>query len=271
MSDPTSDDDLTLFAAQGAKPLPAAEAEGFVAHAGARIWYSSFGAGPAVILLHGGLGHGGNWGYQVPALRDAGYRVLLIDSRGHGSSTRDERPYTYELMASDVVAVMDSLAIDKAAFVGWSDGACTALVLAMMAPQRAQGVFFFGCNMDPSGTKVIDESDPLLGRCFSRHAKDYARLSATPGDFNAFVAAVSLMMKTEPNYTAADLARINVPVTIAQSERDEFIKRDHAEYLARSIPDAQFLALPDVSHFAPLQRPQLFNDAITGFLARLTG
>ncbi|MFZ5676766.1 MAG: alpha/beta fold hydrolase [Pseudomonadota bacterium] len=260
------DDDLTRFAAEGAEPLPAADKEGFVTHDGARIRYSSYGLGPTVILLHGGLGHGGNWGAQVPTLAASGYRVLLIDSRGHGGSTRDERPYTYELMASDVIAVMGSLAIRKAAFVGWSDGACIALVLAMKAPERAKGVFFFGCNMDPSGTREIDESDPLLGRCFSRHAKDYARLSATPDAFDDFVAAVSLMMKTEPNYTAADLARVSVPVTIAQSERDEFIKREHAEYLARSIPGARFILLDDVSHFAPLQRPDLFNDAVIGFL-----
>lgn len=266
----THDDDLTRFAAEGALPLPAADAEGFVAHQGARIHYSSYGAGQAVILLHGGLGHGGNWGYQVAALRAAGYRVILIDSRGHGSSTRDDRPFTYELMASDVVAVMDSLAIDKTALVGWSDGACIALVLAMKEPERVNGVFFFGCNMDPSGTREIDESDPLLGRCFSRHAKDYARLSATPDAFQDFVAAVSLMMKTEPNYGPGDLAEIAVPVTIAQSEHDEFIKREHAEYLARSIPAAQFILLPGVSHFAPLQRPDLFNHTALAFLDDLT-
>lgn len=263
------DDDLTRFAAEGGEPLPAADAQGFVTHDGARIWYSSYGSGPTVILLHGGLGHGGNWGAQVPALLAAGYRVLLIDSRGHGSSTRDDRPYTYELMATDVVAVMDQLAIDKASFVGWSDGACIALVLAMKAPLRANGVFFFGCNMDPSGTKEIDENDPLLGRCFSRHAKDYARLSATPDAFDDFVAAVGLMMKTEPNYTAADLARVSVPVAIAHSERDEFIKREHAEYLARSIPSAEFILLEGVSHFAPLQWPDLFNEAVIAFLAGL--
>ncbi len=264
------DDDLTRFAAEGGAPLPVADAQGFVPNDGARIWYSSYGAGPTVILLHGGLGHGGNWGAQVPALVAAGYRILLIDSRGHGRSTRDERPYTYELMATDVVAVMDALAIGKASLVGWSDGACIALVLAMKAPERARGVFFFGCNMDPSGTKEIDESDPLLGRCFSRHAKDYARLSATPDGFDDFVAAVSRMMKTEPNYTAADLARVQVPVAIVHSERDEFIKYEHAEYLAQSIPGARFILLDGVSHFAPLQRPDLFNDAVIDFLAGLT-
>src|SRR5437588_12994063 len=130
----THDDDLSKFEAEGAPALPATTAEGYVQHDGARIWYATYGFGAPVILLHGGLGHSGNWGYQVPTLLGAGHRVVLIDSRGHGRSTRDSRPYTYQLMASDVLAVMDMLDVAKAPIVGWSDGACTALVLARQAP-----------------------------------------------------------------------------------------------------------------------------------------
>ncbi len=264
------DDDLEHFAAHGAAPLPIPASEAHVDHDGARIWHASFGSGSPVILLHGGLGHSGNWGYQVEALLAAGYRVITIDSRGHGRSTRDARPYAYKQMASDVLAVMDALHLETAAFVGWSDGACIALVLAMQAPQRVAGVFFFGCNMDPSGTKEF-VSTPVIERCFSCHARDYASLSATPGEFDDFVTAVSHMMKTEPNYAAADLARIAAPVAIVRSEYDEFIKPEHAEYLARSIPGAELIQLPDVSHFAPLQRPDNFNQVMLGFLARLIG
>ena len=189
----------------------------------------------------------------------SGYRAVLIDSRGHGRSTRDARPFTYELMASDVLAVMDALHIEKAALVGWSDGACTALILAAQAPARVAGVFFFACNMDPSGAKEITEFTPILRRCISRHGQDYERLSATPDQFDEFSEAVGLMQRTQPNYSADDLAQISVPVAIVQSEHDEFIKREHAEYLARSIPDAEFIDLPGVSHFAPLQRPEQFN------------
>ncbi|HEX2889451.1 alpha/beta hydrolase [Vineibacter terrae] len=262
------DDDLVNFAMHGAPPLPAASNQGRVESDGARIWYATYGAGPAVILLHGGLGHSGNWGHQVPALIEAGHRVVLIDSRGHGRSTRDTRPYMYELMASDVLAVMDTLRLEKAAVVGWSDGACIALILARQAPARIAGVFFFGCNMDPSGTKAFVPT-PVVDRCFARHAKDYAALSATPDQFKPFVAAVSEMMKTQPDYTARDLAAIAVPVAIAHAEHDEFIKREHADYLARSIPGAELILLPGVSHFAPLQRPALFNAAARAFLDKV--
>jgi len=160
---------------------------------------------------------------------------------------------------------MDALQIERAVFVGWSDGACTALILADRTPQRAAGVFFFACNMDPSGTKEF-ELGPLVERCFSRHVKDYNQLSPTPDQFGAFSEAVGLMQRTQPNYSAEDLARIRVPVAIVHSEHDEFIKREHAEYLARSLPNAQFIYLPSVSHFAPVQRPELFNAAVLAFL-----
>ena len=262
----TRDDNLARFAADGTPNLPAADRDGWVEHDGARIRFASYGAGPPVILLHGGLGHSGNYFHQLGALRDSGRRVVLIDSRGHGRSTRDAKPYSYERMADDVLAVMDALGVERAAFVGWSDGACIALDVARRRPERVSGVFFFGCNVDPSGTKALDERNPLLGRCFSRHMKDYAQLSATPNDIESFAAAVMEMQRTQPNYSAADLAAIEVPVTIVHAEHDEFIERSHADYLARTIPDASFVFLPGVSHFAPLQRPDEFNRAVLEFL-----
>jgi pimeloyl-ACP methyl ester carboxylesterase len=59
-------------------------------------------------------------------------------------------------MASDVLAVMNALHFDRVALVGWSDGACTALILAAKYPSRVAGVFFFACNMDPTGVKPFE-------------------------------------------------------------------------------------------------------------------
>ena len=264
----TYDDDLSRFEVNGAMSLPVANDQGYVENDGARIWYATYGSGSPVILLHGGLGHSGNWGYQVPALVRSGYRAVLIDSRGHGRSTRDARSFRYELMASDVAAVMDQLHLERVGLVGWSDGACTALILASQAPMRVAGVFFFACNMDPSGTKEFEFS-PIIKRCFDRHVKDYAQLSATPDQFEEFSSAVGLMQRTQPNYSADDLAQIGVPVAIVHSEHDEFIKREHAEYLARSIPTAELVNLHGVSHFAPLQRPEQFNIAMLAFLGKV--
>lgn len=263
-----TDDDLELFEASGAPPLPSTAEHRYTDHDGASIWYASFGAGSPVVLLHGGLGHSGNWGYQVPDLVAAGHRVIVIDSRGHGRSTRDTRPFSYELMASDVLAVMDRLGVSRAALVGWSDGAIIALIMADKAPERVAGVFFFACKMDPSGNRPF-ELTPIVQRCFNRHSKDYAALSAEPETFKDFVDAVGLMHRTQPNYSAADLARVQPPVRVVQAEHDEFIKPEHCAYLARSIPNATYSILSDVSHFAPLQRPEKFNAELRDFLGAI--
>ena len=259
------DDDLTDFRVHGVQNLPSANIQGYTEHDGASIWYASFGSGEPVVLLHGGLGHSGNWGYQVPALVAHGYQVIVIDSRGHGRSTRDSRAYSYDLMASDVLAVMDLLGIERASFVGWSDGAVIALTLAMKQPSRAARVFFFACNVDSSGAKDF-EFTPVVRRCFDRNAEDYAKLSITPDDFESLDSAVGEMQRTKPEYRPDDLAKVKVPVTSALSEQDEFIKLEHAKYIAAAIPGGTFVELREVSHFAPVQRPAQFNQAILNFL-----
>jgi pimeloyl-ACP methyl ester carboxylesterase len=249
------------------RALPATTSSGYVVNDGARIYYATFGRGPPVILLHGGFGNTEVWGNQIPALlHEGGYQVIAIDSRGHGRSSRDARPLTYELMASDVVAVMDHLILPKAAVVGWSDGAIVGLVLAIHNPDRLTGVFAFAANMDPSGVIPGVDQNPMFVRFMAKAARDYRRLSPTPDDFAGFQRAVEHMWDTEPNYTAADLARISVPVAIVDGDHDEAIKREHTEYLARSIPGARLIILPRASHFAMFQQPGEFNDAMLTFL-----
>lgn len=262
---PFEDDDLTHFAAHGIPPLPAPVQSGYAINEGARIWYASVGSGEPVVLLHGGLGNADNWGHQVPALIDAGYRAILVDSRGQGRSTRDARPYSYQLMASDTRAVMDSLSIARAAFIGWSDGADIALVLSRETPARSSGVFFFACNVDSTGVKPF-QSSALIDRVYGHHVEDYARLSPQPGAFEAMRDDLGLMQATQPDFGERELGEVPVPVWSVLGEHDEFIERAHAEAIACGIPDARFVLLPSVGHFAPLQRPQAFNQAMLAFL-----
>ena len=128
--------------------LPKAAASGYAPVNGIKIWYADFGHGAPVILLHGGLGNSNYWGQPVPALAEH-YRVIVMDSRGHGRSTRNDEPYGYDLMASDVIALMDYLKIKKAAVVGWSDGAILGLDIAIHHPERLTKLFAFAANSDP--------------------------------------------------------------------------------------------------------------------------
>ncbi|WP_328766240.1 alpha/beta fold hydrolase [Devosia aurantiaca] len=108
-----------------------------------------------------------------------------------------------------------------------------------------------------------------IGKCLERHQKDYAALSPKPEQFDAMSAALQIMQREQPNYSAEDLRSVAVPVTIAQAEGDEFIRPEHARYIAETIPGTTFVDLPGVTHFAPVQKPDLFNTAVLNFLTRL--
>lgn len=247
-------------------PAPVAGAQaGYAEVNGIRLYYSKLGHGSPVVLLHGGLGNADYWGLQAKALA-ARHTVISVDSRGHGRSTRDARPYGYDLMADDVIALLDQLQIPRADFVGWSDGAILGLDLAMRYPQRVGKVFAYAANTQTSGVKEGVENNPTFAAYIERAGQEYARLSPTPKEYPAFVEQIGHMWASQPNWSDADLARIKAPVLIVDGDHDEAIKREHTEYMAATIPGAGLLILPNVSHFAFLQDPGLFNAALEHFL-----
>ncbi|BBP79130.1 alpha/beta hydrolase [Pseudomonas gingeri NCPPB 3146 = LMG 5327] len=247
-------------------PTPVVGAKtGYAAVNGIKLYYTRTGHGSPVVLLHGGLGNSDYWGNQVKALA-AKHTVISIDSRGHGRSSRDAQPYGYDLMADDVVAVLDTLKIPKADIVGWSDGAILGLDLAMRHPTRVGKIFAFAANSTTAGVKDNVEKNPTFAAYIERAGKEYARLSPTPGEYDAFVEQIGHMWASQPNWTDADLAKIKTPVLIVDGDHDEAIKRENTEYMAATIPGAGLLILPNASHFAFLQDPALFNAALLHFL-----
>ncbi|MGA8582533.1 MAG: alpha/beta hydrolase [Roseiarcus sp.] len=232
---------------------------------GIKIHYAIYGQGSPVIFLHGGLANSDYWGNQVPAVA-ARHTVILMDSRGHGRSARDARPYGYDLMADDVVALMDALKIPKADIVGWSDGGIIGIDLALRHKNRVGRVFAFAANTRTSGVVEDVEKNPTFAAFIARAGKEYAALSATPNEYAAFVDQISKMWFDQPNWTDAELKTIDTPVLVVDGDHDEAIKRAHTEYIAATIPHAGLLILPNVSHFAFLQDPDQFNFAILHFL-----
>jgi pimeloyl-ACP methyl ester carboxylesterase len=246
-------------------PPIAGEHTGHAKVNGISLYYAVIGHGPPVVLLHGGLANSDYWGLQVKALAPR-HMVILMDSRGHGRSTRDARPYGYDLMADDVVGLLDTLHVPKADVVGWSDGAILGLDLALRHPDRVGRIFAFAANTVTSGVQDGVEKNPTFARYIARAGGEYAHLSPTPKDYPAFVAQISKMWETEPNWTDAQLKSIHSPVLVVDGDHDEAIKRAHTEYIAATIPGAGLLILPNVSHFAFLQDPVQFNEAILHFL-----
>jgi pimeloyl-ACP methyl ester carboxylesterase len=232
---------------------------------GISIYYAVYGKGSPVILLHGGLANADYWGNQIPALARH-HTVIVMDSRGHGRSTRDSRPYSYDLMADDVVALMDVLKVPKADVVGWSDGGTIGLDLAMRHPDRVGRIFAFGATALASGAKYSAIVNPAFISFMERTRREYQAYSATPDEYGSFVVQIIAMWASQPNWSDAQLKTITAPVLVVYGDRDEAIKREHAEYIASAIRGAALLILPNASHFAFLQDPKLFNYAVLHFL-----
>jgi pimeloyl-ACP methyl ester carboxylesterase len=244
--------------------LPSSAQSGYAQVNGVRIWYAVFGHGQPVVLLHGGLANSSYWGHLVPALSNE-FQVIVIDSRGHGRSTRNVEPLGYSLMASDVLAVMDMLKLEKAAIVGWSDGAIIGLDIALHHPERLTRLFAFAANSDPEGVADIAQS-PVFNTYMERAKAEYRDLSPTPSDYDAFMGQVTKMWETQPHFSADDLHRIHTPTWIVDADHDEAIKRSNTLFMADQIPGSGLLILPQASHFAFLQDPGQFNADVLHFL-----
>jgi pimeloyl-ACP methyl ester carboxylesterase len=245
--------------------MPVSVVAGYAPVNGIHMYYAVYGSGDPILLIHGGLGHADIWANQVKDLMKD-HKVIVADSRGHGRSTRNADPYSYDLMASDYLALLDCLKIDKVALVGWSDGGIIGLDIAMKHPERLTKLFAQAANVTVDGVKPDVMEAKTFAAYVDRCGAYYKRLSKTPDQYDAFVEQISHMWATEPAWSDADLAKITVPTAIVLGDHDEAIKRDHTDHMAEVIPGAKEIILKDASHFAMLQDPKGYTKAVRDFL-----
>lgn len=207
---------------------------------GIDLYYEVYGAGNPVILLHGGLANGTYYRNQIPVLA-ANYQVIVVDSRGHGRSTFDQQPISYELMASDVLGLMDQLGLKKASIVGWSDGGIIGLELAIHHPDRLNKVVAYGANFDPSGVRLDVGTNAKFTAYTNQAEKDYKALSPAPERWDEFLNNIYNMWATEPNYSEDQLKAITTPILILDGEtgRSHRSQPNQADGPAHSDRDAE--------------------------------
>jgi len=232
---------------------------------GTSLFYAQYGAGPPVLLLHGGMGNSNYWGYQVESLAQ-NYCVTVMDTRGHGRSPVTSKAFSYARFAEDAVALLDYLNIGQSAIVGWSDGAITGLQLAMTKPERVTKLFAFGANASPDGLKPEGAKSPVFASYAARCQQEYERLSPHPEKWPELLAGLRAMWRAEPHYTRQQLAGVKVPTTVSDGECDEIIKSSHTKSIAAAMPNPRLAMLTGTSHFAMLQDPAQFNKALNEFL-----
>lgn len=246
--------------------LPEQARTGFAAVDGARIFYAEFGEGRPVVFVHGGLANANYWGRQLDDIGND-HRVVAIDLRGHGRSTRSDERLTYARFSADVIGVMDHLKLPNAAIVGWSDGAIVGLDLAMRHRDRVGGLFAFAANFTRDGAIGAGNQSRVFVQYTRRCAAEYAKLSPQPKEYPQFLSAMRAMWDSEPNYTRSELSAITTRTWVVDGEHDEIISRAHTQELAAAIPQSSLVIEPAVSHFALLQNPQRFTQDVRAFLA----
>ena len=241
-----------------AQPVP-----GSVLSGDARIHYSRFGQGPALLLLHGGLSNRLSWFSQIPCLVQAGRQVIVVDTRGHGRSELGGRELSYRQFADDAVRVLDELGLAHTDVVGWSDGGNIGLLLGRYHPERINRIVAISANYDPSGLTPeahADATTPSQGmrywlRRWWTHAGEHT------GELEQ---RIKRLWRTAPHLTADDLRAIPTPTLIIVG-RNDVVSVDHAEEMAGLLPNSRLLILPD-GHALPITHPDEINRAIGGFL-----
>lgn len=219
--------------------LPPPNYEGHVQVNNISLWHAFYGcslgtAGPPVVLLHGGKISSRWWGGVIEYLAPT-FSVITIDTRAHGRSTDDlSVDLSYDLFARDAISLLDTLEITSASFVGWSDGANTALDIAMNHSSRAHSIVAFGANFNPNQANITGiEGMPFLGDLVNREESEYNELNPNP-NWNIFSDRVNQMQAVSPVWNQAAFDTIPPFGVVDPSPMILCADADHEEVVIRS-------------------------------------
>jgi len=239
------------------------------------IVYLDEGEGDPIVLVHGFASNKNmNWVYPtwVSELRKNGRRVIALDNRGHGQSTKlyDPAQYSIPTMASDVLALMDHLGIPRADIMGYSMGGRMTAWLGLSEPQRVRSAILGGIGIGgliegtgPGETvaealekpSLDDVTDPV-GRTFRAFADQ------TRSDRKALAAC---LRGTRDVMRKEEVARIDVPVLIAVGTTDKIA--GSAAALSEIIPGSQVLDIPNRDHMRAVG-DKVYKSGVIDFLSR---
>lgn len=222
-----------------------------------QLSYTEKGTGHPLILLHGNGEDGTYFSHQISCFSKT-YRVIAIDTRGHGKSPRGNLPFTIRQFAEDLHAFMHMHSIKKAHILGFSDGANIALLFAAKYPEQVDKLIANGANLNSKGVKFFTQFPIEAGyRIASLFAKKSPVAKAN--------AEMLGLMVNGPDVSAKTLSKISAKTLVIAGTRD-MIRESHTRYIYQCLPDAQLVFLPG-NHFIAAKNPTAFNKAVGKFLA----
>lgn len=179
------------------------------------------------------------------------YQVIAVDLRGHGRTTDSAQPLSYELMASDMVALLDQLGIDAVHIVGNKDGGIIGLVMAMDYPTRVKSLVAASVNWSPAGFQpwfveyvqgvTLEDWDAMVGEMYRTVAPD-------PDIMPEMLEKTRNLLLTQPNFMLEQLSTIRTPVLVLAGANEEVLEIPHVEEIAAAIPNANLVLIDEAGH-----------------------
>ena len=216
------------------------------------------GSGEPLILLHGN-GEDRTYFENQMEFFQSGYRVIALDTRGHGQSPRGTKPFTIEQFSCDLYDFMKSREISKAVILGFSDGANIAMKFAIRHPGMVKALILNGGNLNAAGVKRTTQLPIEIGYRIARHfAKSSPKAKRN-------VEMLGLMVN-EPNICLEQLCEITMPTLVLVGTND-MIKDAHSRTIAAALPHAEFVALKG-GHCISKDAPEAYNRTVLDFLKK---
>jgi pimeloyl-ACP methyl ester carboxylesterase len=250
------------------------------------LHYEDEGSGQPVLLIHGHTSDRRVWDPVMPGLRDAGLRVVRVDLRGHGLSTRPDFGYHFSDHAADMVAVLDAAGVSKSAVVGHSIGGGIALELALTVPGRLSAMVLMSPVMPdrPFEPAFMDNlrqvarvarsegiaaamagpwaESPLAEFSFTKPGIK-EQVAAITRDFPGAEYLATRRDDIQRSWTVPDrLGEIDLPALVIAGDHEMPGFRAYAEEAAEGIPGARLEFLENCGHMLPLEEPDRVARAI---------
>jgi len=243
-------------------------------HDGLDIAFLDEGQGEPIVLVHGFASNKEiNWVLPlwVTTLKNTGRRVIALDNRGHGASSkpRDRAAYSLPLMASDTIALLDHLNIARADYLGYSMGGRIGMLLALRQPDRLRSVSLGGIGASlitgpGRGTHIVEaleaESAASITDPVARSFRTFAE--QTRSDLRALAAC---MRGLHHQFLPEELASCRVPVLIVRGSDDDIA--GPAEKIAQMIPESEYIQIPRRNHQTAVG-DKVFKEGVVDFLRR---
>ena len=248
------------------------------------MYYEDTGNGPPLVLIHGGIATVSmNWAPSIPKFSEH-FRVIALDSRGHGKTNNPSGEFSFRLMADDTVALIKELNLEKPILFGWSDGGQIVLEIGMHYPGLAKALIAGGVLAEISEhysdfMKLIGVNGP--GDVdFDKFQKTYAEFAEAVIDLHSSVYGadyfekvlfvnISKMWANPEGFPGDKLSKIEDPTLVLQGDRDEAIPLEDSVRIYRLIPNAELAIVPNADHGAVISQADRFADVVIEYSKRL--